>query len=243
MPPLSGACGVLPDSNFIGRKILIDSTLLIASTIPYGAQLVLQWICVKILRRPPEHATSSRTGRAFLLVATLLMLVSSTVSLGLSATHSILDGIAISNDAAYDSHAQYFEGLIDLAGNITKFLNIWIGDAIVFWRAWVLWRHKRKAPQVYIPALLLVCTAVCVLSVLFFTILTATIGRPSEEPSSALFYLTFGLSAATNLATNASIGLHRKAVREYLESGNHHASHEKLLMLLLESGAIYTVLL
>ncbi|KAK7047553.1 hypothetical protein VNI00_006321, partial [Paramarasmius palmivorus] len=125
-------------------------------------------------------------------------------------------------------------------------LNALIGDIIVFWRAWILWRHKRS--MIYAPAVLLICTAVTLILILATPIVKNTsAGLVYEELNNILHLVGFGFSVVTNVATNASIGyytwLHRKAVQEYLDAGNHRARNEKILALILETGMIYVAII
>ncbi|KAJ8092310.1 hypothetical protein PM082_023913 [Marasmius tenuissimus] len=120
-------------------------------------------------------------------------------------------------------------------------LEIIIGDAIVFWRVWVLCAGDKKL--VSVPFVFLLGTTVCLLG--FFGCFAQN-NWPVVNPETcnSLIMSGYSLSLVTNIAGTIAIGvqvwLYKKNIRVYLTTykGGHT---EKILVLLLESGVIYSL--
>ncbi|KAI1792562.1 hypothetical protein LXA43DRAFT_887340 [Ganoderma leucocontextum] len=123
-------------------------------------------------------------------------------------------------------------------------INVLLGDAIVWWRACVVWRHR----FVYcLGVILLSVTVVCGSLGIYFT--------PRSSSMNALFILqgnrfaeaSTALSFATNVLATSLIGCkaweHRQLLRKHLCEGQRQTRVLRVLALLVESGAIYCALL
>ncbi|KAI0808344.1 hypothetical protein C8Q74DRAFT_1187806, partial [Fomes fomentarius] len=122
------------------------------------------------------------------------------------------------------------------------------GDAIVWWRAWVLWKNRR-AVQV-LGVIMLLATAA---SAIF---LSNSASSTFDETITTYAGALFGgdgwgtaaaiLSLVTNLVATSLIGLkawqHRRLVRAHLTQGTMRTQVERTLLLLVESGLLYCTL-
>ncbi|KAK7016181.1 hypothetical protein VNI00_018982 [Paramarasmius palmivorus] len=201
---LTGLCDALPS---FGQSVIYNTAALVVGAIPYGAQLILQWICITILWRPEDNTSSPTSvprARVFLLTVTLLMTISSTLVVAITAAQLILSGLIISD--CHNSRPFFQYSLLDEPAwfTIPVFFNVLVGDTIMFWRAFMLWKNKRR--MVYIPGVLLIFTSVNVLLEIVFVILQIKRFAEFDMPAFLSINLAFGLSCTTNLATNASIG-------------------------------------
>ncbi|KAI0319461.1 hypothetical protein OF83DRAFT_792022 [Amylostereum chailletii] len=184
---------------------------------------------------------SSRTVRAMLAV-TLVMYICST-------TYWVLDMypfITVLRDPARhgierasESFARGFVSAVCLG------MNLLLSDAVVMWRAWVLWGRSR-----------LVFLSSCVLFLSTFVLMIVTGCVSKNPPSSDLItgdefgfpvekfgLATLSLSLASNVWTTVMIGYkawyYRRSIGAHLCEGGGKGRVEKILTLLVESGVIY----
>ncbi|KAJ8089163.1 hypothetical protein PM082_014411 [Marasmius tenuissimus] len=151
-----------------------------------------------------------------------------------------------------DVDMTYTEKLLAFADEFTKFgavmqvmlpLEILIGDGIVLWRAWKLCAENRK--MVYLPMILLFATTVCSFS--FFGCIVKN-DWPVEYPNTCnkLQISAFSLSMATNLVGTLVVGYkvwaYRQSEGEFLGQRRQRTRAEKVLVLFLESGVVYSIL-
>ncbi|KAG7094158.1 hypothetical protein E1B28_007769 [Marasmius oreades] len=142
-------------------------------------------------------------------------------------------------------HAVYAQKYKHLASVLTVIVpfEIVIGDTIVFWRTWALCVINRKL--IYIPLLLLVGTTMCSFAFLGCYVLY---DWPLINPGTcnSIQITAYSLSMATNIAGTIVIGYnfwcYRQAVARYLRKCEHQVRTEKIFVLLLESGVIYSIL-
>ncbi|KAI0315435.1 hypothetical protein OF83DRAFT_1173832 [Amylostereum chailletii] len=130
-------------------------------------------------------------------------------------------------------------------------VDILLSDGIVLWRAWILWHHNRYVQVV--STILLISTlalsahnshTVCKSKT--FNLLPSQ-SQASAIPSDDVFGASaFALSLFTNLWSTSLVGCkawsHRRAVHANLQRGSTRTRTEKIMALLLESGAVYCVL-
>ncbi|KAI0319949.1 hypothetical protein OF83DRAFT_1169742, partial [Amylostereum chailletii] len=124
-------------------------------------------------------------------------------------------------------------------------LNVLLSDAVVIWRVWILWGRNK---------FVLTSCSVLYISTLAMVGLT-TYQQSAPDPPNRLeseYGLRGGmasvaslcLSLATNLWSTALIAYkawhYRRNISAYLQRGDRKSMVEKLLALLLESGAIYS---
>ncbi|KAL0057841.1 hypothetical protein AAF712_015504 [Marasmius tenuissimus] len=120
-------------------------------------------------------------------------------------------------------------------------LEIIIGDAIIFWRVWVLCAGDKEL--VSVPFIFLLGTTVCLLG--FFSCFAQNDWPVANlETCNALVVSGYSLSLVTNIAGTVAIGvqvwIYKRTVRAYLTAYKEcHA--EKILILLLESGVVYSL--
>ncbi|KAI0319950.1 hypothetical protein OF83DRAFT_1169743 [Amylostereum chailletii] len=123
-------------------------------------------------------------------------------------------------------------------------LNLILSDAVVIWRAWVLWGRNK---------IVLTSCAVLFMSAIAIAVLVIYQEATSEPGLSEGFLSEFGetvaavslfLSLAINLWATALIAYkawrYRRSISAHLQRGNRKGVVETLLTLLLESGAIYS---
>ncbi|KAM5540700.1 hypothetical protein V8D89_005731 [Ganoderma adspersum] len=123
-------------------------------------------------------------------------------------------------------------------------INVLLGDAIVWWRACVVWRHR----LVYcLGGVLLSVTVVCGSLGVYFTPHLSSMNALFRLQGNKLAAASAVLSFATNVLATSLIGYkaweHRQLLRAHLCEGHRQTRVLRGLALLVESGAIYSVLL
>jgi len=123
-------------------------------------------------------------------------------------------------------------------------INYILSDGIVVWRAWVVWGPSRRFTVFTPPILSLVCTLGLSAAGAAFVYLSND--YESEQAGNVSRYLgwtVWGLSVGTNLWATSLICIrmwqHRKAVRALLGKGTASSTAEKVLIFMVESGALY----
>ncbi|KAJ7886131.1 hypothetical protein B0H14DRAFT_2697747 [Mycena olivaceomarginata] len=122
--------------------------------------------------------------------------------------------------------------------------NMFIGDAVVIWRTWVVYQGKILA--ILIPCILLLASFVFTL--IDITCLAYDGPFPGGEqicPKAAI--LGWALSVGTNVTCTILVGFkawqHRKRTRELNQLGKpHRISTERMLLTFVDSGLIYSLL-
>ncbi|KAI0320552.1 hypothetical protein OF83DRAFT_1169255 [Amylostereum chailletii] len=120
-------------------------------------------------------------------------------------------------------------------------INIVLSDAIVLWRAWILWSRNRVLSALSIA--LLVATLVTA-AIDTHSACTGSSGQlfGGDKVGLAVFILSF----VTNVWSTSLIGFkawqHRRVLKENLQAGSARTRVEKVLALLVESGAVYCVI-
>ncbi|KAI9465586.1 hypothetical protein BJY52DRAFT_593744 [Lactarius psammicola] len=123
-------------------------------------------------------------------------------------------------------------------------INYILSDGIVVWRAWVLWGPSRRF-TIFIPPLFsLVCTLVLSAAGAAYVYVGAE--HESKRDGAVSRYLgwtVWGLSVGTNLWATGLICIrtwqHRRSVRSLLGKGTASSTAEKVLIFMVESGALY----
>ncbi|ESK87814.1 hypothetical protein Moror_15341 [Moniliophthora roreri MCA 2997] len=231
-------CKIFTDTR---QNLLVHALLLLISAIFYGAQAILLCIIVIITCKRELIGVPISKARIYLLVMAITMMIVTTeiVAFIMWDVVQVQPGM-ISGNLNMDRITE-LEGRVIKGRVIGIFLNALIGDCIVFWRAWVLWRYKRK--MVYLPGILLLCSGASAVS---FIGCFAKQDSSMLEKCEPLEILAIAFTNVTNIATTASIWyytwLHWRAVRGYIDAGNRQARSEKVLVLVLESGIIYTAI-
>ncbi|KAI0744345.1 hypothetical protein C8Q80DRAFT_1346053 [Daedaleopsis nitida] len=159
------------------------------------------------------------------------------------------------NTTAVDMDTWWRRPMQDCVGTASLTINMALGDAIVWWRAWVLWKGSR-------PVRALCCILV---SATFITGVVATTHgcKPSDFAlalgwkdavtlSAGSLYIgdQWGLASSilslvTNMTATSLIAYkawhHRRLLRQNLRMGSAGTWAEKTLILLVESGTLYCV--
>ncbi|KAL0566803.1 hypothetical protein V5O48_015199 [Marasmius crinis-equi] len=230
--------------SITGYNLFLNGVGLLATAIPYGIYLVLVCFTIVILCR---NGGNSRA-KIVLLLAVLSMFAISTffvfayACIFLEEIHMVfISGVTEPVANKIIAYRMRFT-VLSLMQEVMFLIEVVIGDFVVVWRAWVLWSENRKIP---LPSvLLLLCSAVSMLSFLgcFIHYDWPLIVPPT---CTALNVSTYVLSMATNVAGTAAIGykawVHRCFLKKYhFAAGNHRVL--KALVLLMESGMVYTLL-
>ncbi|KAH9055146.1 hypothetical protein EDB83DRAFT_1109508 [Lactarius deliciosus] len=123
-------------------------------------------------------------------------------------------------------------------------INYILSDGIVVWRAWVLWGPSRRF-TVFIPPLFsLVSTLVLsAAGAAYLYIGTEYESERDDAMSRYLGWTVWGLSVGTNIWATGLIYIqiwqHRQFVRSLLGKGTATSTAEKVLIFMVESGALY----
>ncbi|KAF9266763.1 hypothetical protein L218DRAFT_749315 [Marasmius fiardii PR-910] len=238
-----------PDSDsflsMFGSNLLLTTVNLLVTAVLYGVYVILFCVCIVILCRR-EGNNKARMG--LLLVTTALFLMSSLsfwtdATIFMAGIQSILvDGVGQSLDSKYKAYAQRFR-YVGAALEVIVPLEIVLGDTVVFWRAWALCAVHRKIA--FIPLLLLIGTMACSLTYLGCYAMKDWPLIPPET-CNLIKIPAYSLSMATNIAGTLVIAYNfwrsRQAVGKYLRTRSHQDRTEKVFVLLIESGVIYSIL-
>ncbi|ETW81419.1 hypothetical protein HETIRDRAFT_409359 [Heterobasidion irregulare TC 32-1] len=110
-------------------------------------------------------------------------------------------------------------------------INYVLCDAVVVWRAWLIWERNTK---ICIPSF------VCLVGTLASTLIIII---TQDDTSFVLGSLVLGFLLGSNLWTTSIIAWrawrHRQFIKTQLGGGTARTNVEKILSLLIESGAIY----
>ncbi|TRM65734.1 hypothetical protein BD626DRAFT_191292 [Schizophyllum amplum] len=195
----------------------------------YGVQTGLFIAAIAVLAR--------KGGRAWILrVAVVVLFVSSTMcAVAQARSYVILMRLYERNPPSIAAKLYHIAIVIEVSNRVNYILS----DALVVWRAWVLWSHSRFA-----KGLLLLCMICSVVGAIFESIWL----KPLDIRGDMLFpEILLPLSLfITNLVATVLVGirvrLHRREVGLTLRPLGTGARMGGVLMLLLESGVAYCVL-
>ncbi|KAI0319941.1 hypothetical protein OF83DRAFT_1169733 [Amylostereum chailletii] len=179
----------------------------------------------------------------WMLGVTSLMYITSAIHLG-SGLYSVLSSFRPGR-----SEAAFISRGVAMLGLIFSNINLLLSDAVVVWRAWILWERNKFV----LTSCSVLFTAT--LAMAGFTIyqqsvpdsgsqnlLESQYGLPNATTSAVVVSLS--LSLAANLWSTALIAYkawhYRRSIAAHLQRGDKKNMVEKLLTLLLESGAIYS---
>ncbi|TFY68425.1 hypothetical protein EVG20_g3558 [Dentipellis fragilis] len=132
-------------------------------------------------------------------------------------------------------------GRLQIAITNLPSINFVLSDAIITWRAWLVWDRQIKI--LFVPFVLLGGTLVTVV------VSAATRAASIENPvvrSAVLdtWMISCSLAMANNVYSTLLIAwkawIHRQSIRKHLRVGNKKTTVEKILALLIESGCLYS---
>ncbi|KAL1735451.1 hypothetical protein EV714DRAFT_280065 [Schizophyllum commune] len=119
-------------------------------------------------------------------------------------------------------------------------LDLLVCDAIVVWRAWILWQDSRV-----VKVILSLCLVGSVVGVVAHLVWYAVAYLDSEAPTLSLLMVTIPL-LLTNLVATILVGLqvwyYRRNIKSIASPLRKRTRIEKILLLLLESGFVYCLL-
>ncbi|TFY68437.1 hypothetical protein EVG20_g3561 [Dentipellis fragilis] len=181
----------------------------------------------------------------------LIMLVLITAMYIVATAHfSLLIAFAyILDTKGLDCHGgikrQYATQLGNIQGTLTflPMINYLLSDAIVVWRAWLVCEHRLK---VMFPSLILLALtlAAALVSVVVFETRASGDAVLKIDAISLNAGVAFCFLAILNNMWSTGViawtaWQHRKSIREHLSFGNRRSQVEKILVMLIESGALY----
>ncbi|KAJ8089138.1 hypothetical protein PM082_014386 [Marasmius tenuissimus] len=259
---------IVTNATFVSvfaRNATLDIVKVLTGALFYGIYLVLLSSAISILCRR-EGKQSAKMG---LLTALLVMFAMSSFEfwgIVLLCFRSIQNVLINNIEVSYaEKQMAYIDGYARFgsAAQVTLPLEVGasqplsqpqtrvylicfkivLGDAVVLWRVWELYQENRRLTYIPIPLLL----GTTVSSVGFFGCYAWNDWPISNHDTcSNLEISAFSLSMATNLSATLVIGykvwIYRRAMKAYLYQCRHRTRAEKVLVLLLESGFIYSIL-
>ncbi|KAG7090489.1 hypothetical protein E1B28_009602 [Marasmius oreades] len=233
--------------SFFGGNTILTTAGLLTTSVLYGVYLVLFFAAMCTMCQRADAFTGPRI---VLLAAVIVLFLLSTNYICCTFSYFALGTkkLLVENpgsvpllvkDAAFLTkyHA------LGIVGEVTFPIASVIGDSIVIWRAWVLSGGNKKV--MFLPVMLLLSMAATTVS---FVVCMIEKDLPTDFPPECRPQNTalFVLSMVTNIAGTAVIGYqawsYRRVVKKYLHNCRHRARAEKLLVMLLDSGVIYTTL-
>ncbi|KAI0754092.1 hypothetical protein C8Q80DRAFT_345519 [Daedaleopsis nitida] len=225
----------------------LSSILLFAALVGMYVSTCLSWVLA--YRR--EHLATSEAAAAARNVYTALLCVRA------NSRDPLLCAQQNENLDALDAFSRH-DTLQDCAATAALTVNVVLGDAIVWWRAWVIWQGNRIVRALCI--ILLICTFAlgvadtsqsCTQAHGFSAALAAA-NTGLTFPVGTLFQgdatgiATCVLSLVTNFAATAVIGYkawqHRRLIAKHLRLRSRRSQVERVLALIVESGVIYCII-
>ncbi|KAL1730724.1 hypothetical protein EV714DRAFT_272459 [Schizophyllum commune] len=209
----------------------------VADIIVYQVMLILFGVelgtyCVATYLLGSRGVKQSRP-RQYLLLALTTLLASCTTTMAFSMR---IASQRFSTSPANSAASERITLL--LVSNIAGVVNFIISDAIVVWRAWVLWHEERVAKSIL--ASCMVATVVLGLSSLALSCLA--IFNPGYSPVNNNYMMCIPL-LITNLVATSAIGIrawqHRRDTGALLGVKRRRTSVERIMLLLFESGVLY----
>jgi len=198
---------------------------------------VLFWSCLWILtvRRRTPHIN-----KKLVAVAVIMFCFSTThVSLGF---YRLIEGFIVL--ASEPGGPGAFFSNVSIPANVAKVgihtVNSICGDSVVVWRCFLVWGRSWK--MCFLPILLVIASAICGFAQTYFfargTDLHSAFSPELEIWNGALF----GLSLATNVVVTLLIST-RVWYMLRLSGGSQNFRYWRVLVIVIESGMIYSVAL
>ncbi|KAF9449449.1 hypothetical protein P691DRAFT_667446 [Macrolepiota fuliginosa MF-IS2] len=242
----------LPD---IGYQFIIKTVRIAFECAFYGIYLLLISTSTIILCR---KIRVSPKASGFLLLVTIVMFGASTVFL----TMDMIDIIKRFQIILMDNPEASLQAKQDLAdttlqqwmwtGEMLFIFMLILGDSVVIWRTWALFRDTEK--YLIAPILTWIGSVVAAFYELGCDVKNGWVVQ-STDPSAGSVGLqscakadttSFSLSYATNIICTTFImykaWMYRRSMSQYLGSARRRTQVEKIMTLLVESGAIYLAL-
>ncbi|KAI0309434.1 hypothetical protein OF83DRAFT_65634 [Amylostereum chailletii] len=137
---------------------------------------------------------------------------------------------------------------LSFAGNTISLVNFLLGDAVVLWRACVVW-NWRKAVVVVAISIFTCLTGFNILYILsdvlpYFPSAPRSLVSVTNH-SGLISIVTFSVSAFANVWATSMVALkvwiYRRDIRRYLQNKTSKGALESVLMMLVESGIVYSI--
>ncbi|KAI5827198.1 hypothetical protein K523DRAFT_330577 [Schizophyllum commune Tattone D] len=179
----------------------------------------------------------------FLLIITTLLFVVSTVWFMVNFHLEIAVALAAFRPDVYDILRHVAAPLLVIVR-----INHVLSDVVVVWRAWILWPRSRRVRVVLIGAI--VCTAAGSIAELAYSYtkfgwMAYAANLPKQSANYSRAFLTILPVILTNILSTALVGYkvweYRRNVKSSL-GGVAQTRVEKILLLLVESGVIYSAI-
>ncbi|ESK86916.1 hypothetical protein Moror_3402 [Moniliophthora roreri MCA 2997] len=205
----------------------------------YGMHFVLLCLTVPVLWRGNSGDIQAKR---ILLGLIFSMFALSTVVAGLDVAVDLLDAKMSVSPYITDIDKELYDmdvnnsPVIDNAEGLVFYFNILLGDCIVLWRAWILCTEELYISPFSYTLVQQVTTWLAYLAVAI---------RDKEDNYTSFLCSIFVLSAGTNIlstiATGYKVWLHRKTVKHFFTQPNNQSQGEKILVLILETGVVYSL--
>ncbi|THU85099.1 hypothetical protein K435DRAFT_970853 [Dendrothele bispora CBS 962.96] len=228
----------LTESDIIATELWIAPTAVIA--LLYGVHLVLSILTLGLLLK----SGLKKKAHVGLFILTILTMIGSTFNAVLDLEFKLLEA------SLRGQHHPDLNSTLDLANkisigqNYTDRLNFLISDAIVVWRAWVLFPRSRKV-KVILALCMVISTAGTYLEAAFIT--SRAVGLKDFKLAQRKIFLMPICVLLTNVTATFLIGYkaccHHMTIKRNLDKTDRSVDQiRKILVFLAESGVVYCVL-
>ncbi|KAH9938868.1 uncharacterized protein BXZ73DRAFT_99930 [Epithele typhae] len=254
--PASTASYANPDAlSLLGTATGVLNTQTVVTnvlvTFLYGVVTILSAVCLYLLRRKGFKQRSTK----FLFGATILLYISTSFHWATNVAYMLSFNHLVASAAADVGVPTFSIRSMMLLQNIQRHatptaltVNMFVGDVIVWWRALVVWPGQKM-----VRCFCGICLLVATLGLTFMSIISASVNDVEMTPNSvdmvsSFFSGLFGalsalLTLTTNFAATAMIGYktlqHRSFLKRSLGRRARNTQVLKVMILLVESGAIY----
>ncbi|KAI0308900.1 hypothetical protein OF83DRAFT_1288750, partial [Amylostereum chailletii] len=125
-------------------------------------------------------------------------------------------------------------------------ISMSLGDAIVLWRAWVLWKQKHIFSLISVALLLGSIATTSLVTYYSCNPSSSSLFQPLLTQYHGSDLAALGLSLLANLWVTVLIGYkawrHRRLIKTYLRQGGTRTQLENIMVLFIESGVVYCLI-
>lgn len=207
-----------------------------AEGVLYGIHIILFSALCKIFLRK-SYVRGREVSSAILLCSSFIMFVLSTTHVAL-AVHELLQGFVYQRSIPGGPPVFFRQNVFPPRKAVYLF-NTFLGDAMLIWRVYVIWGQNWK---ICVPSIIfLLGTIICGIKTI---VANATYPAGSVFTSDILSWVTstFALTIATQITATCLIaGRIYYASRLSIGSSKMQSYYMSLVWMVVESGAIYTV--
>ncbi|KAI0775779.1 hypothetical protein BD413DRAFT_284875 [Trametes elegans] len=223
-----------------GADIALDKAYLTAiwlETLFYGQNFVLFWACLSLLtfwRRTPK-VNKLLVGIAI----TMFAFSTAHVSLGFQR---LIEGFIVRRDRQGGPSAFFSD--VSIPANVVKVgihtVNSILGDSVVVWRCYLVWGRDWK--MCVLPILLIIASAICGFAQTVYFARAKALHSAFAHNLQIWNGSLFSLSLATNVVVTILIAM-RVWYMFRLGGGSRNFRYWRVLVIIIESGMIYSVAL